>query len=131
MSRVYEGQRTEDDVRVTVNGRKLNPRNDLCNHSPDGFEWGYGGSGPAQLALAILVDHLKHKPEDIGLLRKIVRWADDTDVKCVTEYWAERGHQLFKGRIAGLQQGSWTMNTEDVTATLRWLIDPKASARSW
>jgi hypothetical protein len=25
------------------------------NHSPDGFEWGYHGSGPAQLALAILL----------------------------------------------------------------------------
>lgn len=24
-------------------------------HSPDGFAWGYGGSGPAQLALAILL----------------------------------------------------------------------------
>ena len=23
-------------------------------HSPDGFAWGYGGSGPSQLALAIL-----------------------------------------------------------------------------
>lgn len=32
----------------------LPPRNDLLNHSPDGFEWGYSGSGPAQLALAIL-----------------------------------------------------------------------------
>jgi hypothetical protein len=25
------------------------------NHSPDGFAWGYSGSGPAQLALAILL----------------------------------------------------------------------------
>ena len=24
-------------------------------HSPDGFEWGYGGSGPADLALNILL----------------------------------------------------------------------------
>ena len=29
----------------------------VVNHSPDGYEWGYGGSGPAQLALAILLDH--------------------------------------------------------------------------
>ena len=28
------------------------------NHSPSGFEWGYLGSGPAQLALAILCDYL-------------------------------------------------------------------------
>ena len=28
----------------------------LKNHSPDGFNWGYAGSGPAQLALAILLE---------------------------------------------------------------------------
>ena len=27
----------------------------LRNHSPNGFAWGYGGSGPAQLALALLL----------------------------------------------------------------------------
>lgn len=32
----------------------LDPRLDLRNHSPTGFAWGYGGSGPAQLALALL-----------------------------------------------------------------------------
>ncbi len=37
-------------------GHELPPRLDLRNHSPDGFEWGYGGSGPAQLALALLAD---------------------------------------------------------------------------
>lgn len=31
-------------------------RLDLANHSPDGFAWGYSGSGPAQLALALLAD---------------------------------------------------------------------------
>jgi hypothetical protein len=41
---------------VTVDDRPLRPRNDLRNHSPDGFQWGYGGSGPAQLALAILAE---------------------------------------------------------------------------
>lgn len=40
----------------TVLSRRLDPRYDLRNHSPDGFEWGYGGSGPAQLALALLAD---------------------------------------------------------------------------
>lgn len=28
----------------------------VYNHSPDGFNVGYGGSGPAQLALAILLE---------------------------------------------------------------------------
>jgi hypothetical protein len=26
------------------------------NHSPDGFAWGYGGSGPSQLALAVMLE---------------------------------------------------------------------------
>ena len=41
--------------------RKSEPlplRLDLFNHSPTGFSWGYGGSGPAQLALALLADAL-------------------------------------------------------------------------
>ena len=28
----------------------------IAHHSPDGFEYGYGGSGPADLARSILVD---------------------------------------------------------------------------
>ena len=45
-------------VNVEVNGRirPLRPRLDIRNHSPSGFELGYGGSGPAQLALALVAD---------------------------------------------------------------------------
>jgi len=32
-------------------------------HSPDGFQWGYYGSGPADLALAILWDYTGLEPE--------------------------------------------------------------------
>jgi hypothetical protein len=31
-------------------------------HSPDGFSWGYGGSGPADLARSILAAHLGYVP---------------------------------------------------------------------
>ena len=55
--KIYRGQRSGYAVDTTVNGRALNPRFDLWNHSPSGFEWGYGGSGPAQLALAKLPHH--------------------------------------------------------------------------
>jgi len=43
---------------VTREGDILSPipSQRLVNHSPDGFNWGYGGSGPAQLALALLLD---------------------------------------------------------------------------
>lgn len=37
---------------------KVAMRNDLWNHSPTGPEWGYLGSGPAQLALALAADAL-------------------------------------------------------------------------
>lgn len=43
---------------VLVDGKPLSPRRSqrLFNHSPDGFAWGYGGSGPSQLALALLLE---------------------------------------------------------------------------
>jgi hypothetical protein len=43
---------------VFINGLLLEPgpSQNLFNHSPDGFSWGYAGSGPAQLALAILLE---------------------------------------------------------------------------
>jgi glycerophosphoryl diester phosphodiesterase len=44
-------------VIVTLDGWHLKPRHDFHNHSPDRFEWGCGGSGPAQLALATRADH--------------------------------------------------------------------------
>lgn len=61
---IYEGQRIGENaaggcrVRVMFDGRNdpLKLRLDLRNHSPTGFNWGYAGSGPAQLALAILAD---------------------------------------------------------------------------
>lgn len=61
---VYRGVRDHRDaLRVTKQiddtpALKLPPRFDLRRHSPDGFECGYNGSGPAQLALAIVTDVL-------------------------------------------------------------------------
>lgn len=45
---------------VLINGVELSPApsQKLRNHSPDGFMWGYGGSGPAQLALALMLHFL-------------------------------------------------------------------------
>lgn len=63
--KTYHGTRTPRGLSVTVhhteNGQTiskytLDPRLNLRNHSPDGFECGYLGSGPSQLALAILAD---------------------------------------------------------------------------
>lgn len=43
--------------KLIVNGIELDLQDSLkiAQHSPGGFHWGYGGSGPAQSALAILL----------------------------------------------------------------------------
>jgi len=51
------GNEEGEPVRVVkVNGKVLDLEKSLkvADHSPDGFNWGYGGSGPAQAAFAIL-----------------------------------------------------------------------------
>ena len=61
---VYRGYAEEPDYRITVQTDRL-PETALRlrdslkvrNHSPTGFCWGYAGSGPAQTALAILLDY--------------------------------------------------------------------------
>jgi hypothetical protein len=63
----YEGHREGLVTIVNVDGKPLNPRFDLWKHSPSGFEWGYGGSGPAQLALAILADYLRDDDRAVRL----------------------------------------------------------------
>jgi len=49
--------------RVTVDGVEVVPlvSQAVHNHSPDGFAWGYPGSGPHQLALGLLL-HVGVKP---------------------------------------------------------------------
>jgi len=42
---------------VYLDGKPLDPKESqkVVNHSPDGFCWGYSGSGPSQLALAVVI----------------------------------------------------------------------------
>ena len=56
--KVYTGDRTIDGIRVSVDGRPLDPRYDLRRFTEGGFEWSYEGPEPEQLAFALLVDHL-------------------------------------------------------------------------
>lgn len=101
---IYRGQRDRtvpvgEECSVTVDGEPLDCRYDLLSASPAGFEWSYGGSGPAQLAIALLAhafnDHfaathyqrfkrnvVAELPEDGWTLRKseIEQFADVTEV---------------------------------------------------
>ena len=56
--KIYHGLPDGHSVEVIQGEKvyKLSLHAELVNHSPTGFSWGYGGSGPAQLALAILAD---------------------------------------------------------------------------
>jgi hypothetical protein len=47
----------QDGTDLYVDGKQISPSGSqkVINHSPDGFSIGYGGSGPAQTALAILL----------------------------------------------------------------------------
>jgi hypothetical protein len=86
---------------VTVcDGQKCQPlpfRLDLFNHSPTGFSWGYGGSGPAQLALALLADAL----------------ADDDR--------AVRLHQDFKFRVVACwpEGERWWITADQIVAVVK------------
>lgn len=74
----------------------LSPSKKIMNHSPTGFEWAYAGSGPAQLALAILFDV-----------------TGDAEI-------AQRHHQDFKNRfIANLKVDKWTIHEDDVKQWLK------------
>jgi hypothetical protein len=94
----YIGERTPAGCRVQVidpqapdGSYPLNLRLDLHNHSPTGPEWGYAGSGPAQLALALLADALGD---------------DDKAQDC---------YQQFKFKVVGrLPHDRWELTEDDI-----------------
>lgn len=81
------------------------PSQALHNHSPDGFEWGYAGSGPAQLALALLLDCLGDEDEALN------------------------HYQAFKlARLAPLRRDeAWEMAADEIEAFASSLRDAPAS----
>ena len=104
---IYRGFRnTKGGAQVDrSDGKKLRAREDLINHSPTGFEWGYGGSGPSQLALAMLADTLydrmPNKPEADRMTMKV--------------------YQDFKRHIiSGLPSSTWQL---DQDAVFNWFLE--------
>ena len=66
------------------------PSQRLFKHSPNGFNWGYGGSGPAQLALALLLDATGD--QNLSLMY----------------------HQRFKWQVVAAWQGDWHISDEAI-----------------
>lgn len=92
--KIYEGARSLDGAIVTVDGRPLPPRFDLRTLSRAGFEWTYEGAGPAQLALALLADHLS---DDAAALRH---------------------YERFMREVVAQLDNAWRLSSNDIDATL-------------
>ena len=67
------------------------PSLNLRNHSPTGFEWNYKGSGPAQLALALLLDATGN---DVFALDNYQHFKDD-----VVSQWPAEGFACSVGDV--------------------------------
>ncbi len=103
--KLYTGRRTAAGCQVRVNGRRLPLRLDLWNHSPSGFEWGYAGSGPAQLALAILADHFGARPRS----QRMGAQPDPAGQRAVDL------HQKFKfAVVTKLERAGWLLSSDQV-----------------
>ncbi|MDY6764481.1 MAG: DUF6166 domain-containing protein [Halobacteria archaeon] len=81
-----------EECTVTVDDEPLDCRYDLLSASPAGFEWNYGGSGPAQLAIALLAHAFDDK-------------------------FAHEHYQRFKREVvAELPEDGWTLTKRDLDA---------------
>jgi Family of unknown function (DUF6166) len=108
--KVYRISRRADGVLVcTVVQRDREPyalRHVVC-HSPAGFECGYSGSGPADLALSILADHFGEEPTPVQVRRGELRaWAPHQAFKrdMVASLHLHRGQRAV---IAGEDLERW------------------------
>ena len=97
--KIYKAVRMPDGCSVTVDGVPLGPRTDLRQHSTSGFEWGYEGSGPQQLALAILADHF------------------GDDARALTHYKV-----FMEVVLAELRSDQWALTSEQITNSFSQVV---------
>lgn len=92
----FNGERTQGGtkVEIVVDGvpRPLPYHLAVAQHSPSGFEWGYGGSGPAQLALAMCVELVG--PEEATKVYQRVKDAVIAPLK--NDKWEISGFEVFE-----------------------------------
>lgn len=107
--RTYYGHAATEERPATVfarDDRGPKPLAHHLRHSPTGFNWGYGGSGPAELARCILLDAfgVRECPA-----------ADGDECQCASS-WVEPSYQAFKSdTIAKLvQDEDWKLLQQDV-----------------
>ena len=84
-------------------------------HSPSGFEMGYAGSGPADLALTILCDYFGVKDPRPDTFRHF-----DMPENAVMAW---RLHQHFKRKFIGPHQDRTTITTKQIQD---WITEEEA-----
>jgi Family of unknown function (DUF6166) len=94
-TKTYRGGRSLDGAVVTVDGQPLRPRYDIRRLSSTGFEWTYEGPGPAQLALALLADHLGDSKKALTL------------------------YERFMKNVVAELDNSWELTSADIDAALK------------
>lgn len=86
----YKGMRTTEVISVTVDDVPLQSRLDLRALSTHGYEWGYVGSGPYQLALDILA----HEVGDRRALGNYRSFCENTIARLKADTWVLKGDQI-------------------------------------
>ncbi len=104
--KIYRGQ-PGGEVKVILPSGRSRPLKHVVLHSPTGFGWGYGGSGPADLALSLLSDVLGERPSEKQILHGLFK--------------AYAHHQGFKREfVAHWEFGSeFEIDTETIAVWLR------------
>ena len=116
MDRIFRGKKTGNDriVEVEQNGctelLPLVPSLEIADHSPDGFNWGYNGSGSAQLALGILYEvssNAKLALEYYPFFKSdhVSRWGERV---CRKTHLHSQGGRSSSQRLRGYNRGSRT-----------------------
>jgi len=93
---LFKGFINEDGSKVVYfNDRELDPRFDIFNLTRDGFDWGYNGTAPMQLSVAML--------------------AQATSVKNAKRYKTQFMHE----KLVKLAQNRWNMPLSEISAWLK------------
>ncbi|SDG87391.1 DUF6166 domain-containing protein [Roseospirillum parvum] len=100
--KTYQGWRGPEGTLVTVDGQPLEPRLDLLSLAAEGFEWGYQGNGPGQLALALLADALGDDARALALHRA---FRDEVVVFLSGDEWALSEAQVRRA-VADLERSA-------------------------
>lgn len=71
--KTYTGDRTIDGIVVEVSGKDLPTFEEVRRYGTGGFEWGYEGLAPSQLAFALLFDHFGDAEQAASLQERLMK----------------------------------------------------------